>query len=86
MTRSEFHLFLEVAMGICALMIIVNLARFGSRGVSAMLLAGAFAVLGGLFLALILEAAMVLVAVLGVIVGGLLIGDFLIRSKEHGKT
>jgi len=83
LTRSEFHLFLEVAMGICAVMVCFNLLRYRTRKNAAFVMAGAFAALGLTFFALFEDMSQVIVGLLGFLVVALIVGDFVLRAGNQ---
>ncbi|AIE84836.1 hypothetical protein [Fimbriimonas ginsengisoli] len=72
-------LFLDGVMLICAIMALVNVGRFKSRGASAYLLGGAFIVLGGTVYAYSQNAPMPLLGTGGLVVFLLLAGDMVYR-------
>jgi hypothetical protein len=82
-TRSEFDLFLTVAIGLCAAMIIGSLLRYRSRGASALFLASAFAAMGGLLYGLKMSFPQPVLILLGILVLGCLLMDFGLRAREQ---
>jgi hypothetical protein len=83
MSRSEFELFLNVGIGLCAIMVVFSLLRSRSRGISAYCLSGAFAALGGLLFGLREKWSEILLIACGVVVGGCLVADFILRAAQR---
>lgn len=82
---EEYRLALNAAMGLCAVMIVFNLVRSKTRGLSALLLASAFAAMGALLYGLREGWPQAAVITCAVVLVGLLIGDALARfSKPAG--
>lgn len=85
MTQSEFRLFLDGAMALCAVLAIINVARYRSRGASAYILAVAFLVAGGALYLLHQDAPINQVYAAGAFVLLLLFLDLAVRSRRHGQ-
>lgn len=83
MTRAEFETFLVAGAGLCALMILISIARYRSRGVNSLLMGGAFAAMGCLLLAIRAEAPKPLLYLLGAAGIACLFGDFALRSARQ---
>lgn len=83
MTRSQFDLFLLGSSVLCLVMTLLTLLRYKSRGLSALALAGAFAVLGGVLLLLRADVDRNIVIGGFVLVGLLLMADFALRSGDR---
>ncbi|HVL38583.1 MAG TPA: hypothetical protein VM328_04245 [Fimbriimonadaceae bacterium] len=82
MTLSEYQLFLSIGMGLCGLMVLVNLMRVGSRGASAYVMASAFAVAGGGLYLVMIEAPRPALYASAALLAALLIVDVAIRSYQ----
>ena len=83
MTRSEFELFLNGGIGICAAMMIIVLLRTRSRGLAAYLLSIAFLFLGLVLLAIREAWPQAVLVLFGVAVAACLFGDFAYRSARR---
>ncbi|GEM_PF-2255075 len=85
MTAEMLNLVLYTAMGLCALMAVVNLVRFKKRGPSAYALAAAFVALGFTLWLYEAQAAMGWIEA-GIALTVLLLGaDFGLRAAQHAK-
>ena len=80
---DEYRPILFAAMGLCALMIPVNLMLYRRRGVSSLFLAAAFAGFAGLLWALSQNLGSLWLGLFGAIVGGWLLTD---AYKRAGRT
>jgi hypothetical protein len=86
MRDQEVALFFKSGLVICIIMAIVNLFRYKSRGTSAYFLAGAFAALGFLFLSLVQKWPDFVMTILGIVIAGCLVVDFILRSGKGKET
>lgn len=82
MTQNEFSIFLNGAAGLCALMVLLNLALLKRKGPSAGILACAFLVCGGVILAVARAGITPVTYVGGGVVVALMIADFVYRSSK----
>lgn len=83
MTGGMFRSFLSGGMVLCALMILVWVARLRSRGATAVLMAAAFAAFGALLYAISVEAGIWVRVALSALVGALLLADFAVRARNQ---
>jgi hypothetical protein len=84
-TASEFGLFLNAAMLICAAMAVASLFRARSRGVAAYLMAAAFLGLGGVLYLVRIEAPPVFVLLGCGAVASLLFAEFGLRAAKQAE-
>ncbi|MGV3615867.1 MAG: hypothetical protein ACO1SV_11080 [Fimbriimonas sp.] len=85
MTQSEFNLFLNMVVAICAALALINLALIKRRGTSSIVLSLAFLVMGGTVLAYGQQGMSTLVTLGGVVVFLLLAADFVLRAPNQQK-
>jgi TRAP-type C4-dicarboxylate transport system permease small subunit len=83
MTSSEFRLFLDGGMILCALMVVFSILRVRSRGLSAWFLAASFAAMGTVLLGLRDSWSQTAVGICGTAVALCLVGDFLARAAKR---
>lgn len=82
-TESALQSMLPWGMGICALMVLVWLARIGSKGATAYLMAVAFAAFGGVMAAMLYGWPLWTRYVLGFVVLACLLADFANRAANQ---
>jgi hypothetical protein len=70
-------------IGVCALMILVNLGLYKRRGISSLFLAAAFAILGAIVYAIISALSTNLIYGLGALLVVLLIADAFARQAKR---
>lgn len=85
MTRDEFESFLAACVGLCAVMMIVSLARIRARGASAWLQAGGFLAMGAGLWLVRQRAENVLIVPVFALVAVCLIGDVAYRAGRRGR-
>ena len=85
MNEQQYGVFLYGGAAVCAAGCLLNLIRIKGRGNSALMLALAFLMMGGVLLLLRARADQIWVTIAGVAVAALLVGDFLLRSKTYGE-
>lgn len=85
MSQAELNPVLIGGVAICAVMAVVSSLRFKSRGVSAYIMAFAFAVLGGAMLLVYFQAPMPIILLSIIILILLLAADFAARAAHGAK-
>ena len=85
MNDAALNPFLVAGVVICAVMAVVSSLRFKTRGVSAYIMAFAFAVLGTAMLLVYVRAPMPLIVLSGVLLILLLGADFAARASQATK-
>jgi hypothetical protein len=85
MGKQFFDSFLLGAMAISAIMVLIWLARAKSKGVSAYMMAGAFAAFGGMSFVLRNEGSQNVAWGLAVLLVLFLFGDFAARSARQAQ-
>lgn len=81
----EYRPFVFAAMGVCALMMLVSLALVARRGLSGYLMSVAFGAFAALLYALMENWPKWTHWTFGIVLGVMLIGDFVYRSSRQQK-